>query len=1176
MASMNNNFSGNFPILANGESLHTHQGKLSGSSDLHPNYPTDFDKPVTYNFSVAQGQNPPRSRPNQNENNPGIPLSNGHATNAQNWSPAQLLNPRSINQNPRPSPSLSPHPRPRISPAASASQPLFQFDTPGGSYTPSPPSNPNYNVNSNSNGQNGFASYANPSGQMPGMGSFVDRMHNITDRDMVPQKRRRVEDLAGEGSRAQFNGSSSGGAYGQYVKNRRVEGSKDGCTKQVLDLSLVDDDDVVVVGNEQDREVCYGRIEGSQLNAHRVPTPKPGAQSLIPENWPQIKIVLRRKEGDKTNNIHALDCTREIIGCVDVNTAIGLAPILDSPKMGVRTAARILTRRKAPDDQPVGSPCSVRYNLDLNLYGPKKHALQIGRHLSHKQLWLRTPLSVEAGIPLHNPHAIERPSRALQPTSSTYSSYASRSQAPVRTTEEIRNDVLGVFDSLPRSENLPEMEPSSLITTELLKHQKQGLYFMINREKERNYEINDKCDLWKLRHGNNGQRIYYNVITGDEERKSPPQVLGGILADMMGLGKTLSILSLVATTLDDSRDWAKQRPSQSEQREQPVLKSGKAAAQPKFEPATLALNCKTTLLVAPLSVISNWEDQIKAHIKPDALKYYIYHGANRIKDVTKLSEYDMVITTYGSVASECNNRNKKKDGKYPLEEMNWFRIVLDEAHMIREQSTLQFKAICRLSAQRRWACTGTPVQNRLEDLGALMNFLRVKPFNGSGFAQHILSPFKICDPEIIPKLRLLVDSITLRRLKDKIDLPKRHDQIARLDFSDEERMVYDIFEKNATDRLKVITSQGESALGGKTFHHILQSILRLRQVCAHGKDLLSPEDLKIMNGLSKDSAIDLDSEEYEDQDGMTPKQAYEMYKLMRDTGTDSCLTCNRKIGSQDVVDSDGESKEEFIGYMTPCFHIICGLCIGAYKTQLEEMAFGGSLVGCPTCHQQISPSMFFSLKQEEVDKEEESRLKTKESAKAGKDLSNYGGPHTKTIALIHDLLASRRESQANPNEPPIKSVVFSGWTTHLDLIQLALQENNIPYTRLDGKMTRIARSMAMEKFRDDPSIVVILVSIAAGGLGLNLTTANKVYVMEPQFNPAAEAQAIDRVHRLGQKREVQTVRFIMNRSFEEKMLQIQDKKQKLASLSMDSQKGRLDKKEASIRRLEELKDLFRK
>ncbi|KAA8573931.1 hypothetical protein EYC84_005476 [Monilinia fructicola] len=1133
MASMNNTFSGKFPIFANGESVHEHQGKLSGCEDLRPAYPANFDKHSTYHHFVTQGQIPPGSRPNQNENNSGISLANDSAGLA---TPTVKISTASI----------------------SSSQPIFQFDTSGGSHTPAPLSNVSpsvsvsvsVNVNLPSDLPNGFASYANGNGQRPSMRGFVDRMHNVTDREMVPQKRRRIETPTGEGSRTQFNGSSSGGAYGQYVKRQAI------------------------LGNEQDREVCYGRIEGATLNAHRVPTPKTGAQTLTPENWPQIKIVLKRKDGDRTNNIHATDGTREIIGCVDINTAIGLAPILDSPRMSVRTAARILARKRTPNDLPAGTPCSARYNLDLNLYGPKKHALQIGRHLSHKQLYLRSPLMVDAGIELHNPHAIEKPSRNLQPTS-TYSSYASRTQTPVRTTEEIRNDVLGVFDSLPRSENLPEMEPSPLITTELLKHQKQGLHFMTNREKERNYEMKDKCDLWKLSYGNNGQKVYYNVITGDQERKNPPQVLGGILADMMGLGKTLSMLSLVATTLDDSKDWAKRRPSQSDTREQPATKSSKAASQPKIESATLALNCKTTLLVAPLSVVSNWEDQIKAHVKPGALKYYIYHGANRVKDVKKLSEYDVVITTYGSVASECNNRNKKKDGKYPLEEMNWFRIILDEAHMIREQSTLQFKAICRLSAQRRWACTGTPVQNRLEDLGALINFLRVKPFDGSGFAQHILSPFKLCDPEIIPKLRLLVDSITLRRLKDKIDLPKRHDQIARLDFSDEERMVYDIFEKNATDRLKVITSQGESALGGKTFHHILQSILRLRQVCAHGKDLLSAEDLKIMNGLSKDSAIDLDSEEYEDHDGMTPKQAYDMFKLMKETGADSCLICNRKIGSQDVVDSDGESKDEVIGYMTPCFHIICGLCIGNYKSQMEEMAFGGSLVGCPTCHQQISPFVF-PLKQEELDREEESRLKTKESAKAGKDLSNYGGPHTKTMALIHDLLESKKESESKPDEPPIKSVVFSGWTTHLDLIQFALQDNNIPYTRLDGKMTRAARSAAMEKFREDQTIVVILVSIAAGGLGLNLTTANKVYVMEPQFNPAAEAQAIDRVHRLGQKREVQTVRFIMNKSFEEKMLQIQDKKQKLASLSMDSQKGKLDKKEASIRRLEELKDLFRK
>ena len=154
-----------------------------------------------------------------------------------------------------------------------------------------------------------------------------------------------------------------------------------------------------------------------------------------------------------------------------------------------------------------------------------------------------------------------------------------------------------------------------------------------------------------------------------------------------------------------------------------------------------------------------------------------------------------------------------------------------------------------------------------------------------------------------------------------------------------------------------------------------------------------------------------------------------------------------------------------------------------------------------------------------------------------------------------------------------RSVVFSGWTTHLDLIQMALDDNNIACVRLDGKMTRVQRAASMEKFREDPSITVMLVSISAGGLGLNLTAASKVYVMEPQFNPAAEAQAIDRVHRLGQSREVTTTRFIMADSFEEKMLELQRKKQNLADLSMN--RSKLDKEEATKRRLEELRSLFK-
>lgn len=122
-------------------------------------------------------------------------------------------------------------------------------------------------------------------------------------------------------------------------------------------------------------------------------------------------------------------------------------------------------------------------------------------------------------------------------------------------------------------------------------------------------------------------------------------------------------------------------------------------------------------------------------------------------------------------------------------------------------------------------------------------------------------------------------------------------------------------------------------------------------------------------------------------------------------------------------------------------------------------------------------------------------------------------------------------------------------------------------------MSRDARDKSMNALKNDPAVRVMLVSIGAGGLGLNLTTANKVFMMEPQFNPAAEAQAVDRVHRLGQDREVTIKRFIMDNSFEEKMQELQKKKKDLANLAMARE--RKSKEQATKQRLEELRSLFR-
>ena len=932
---------------------------------------------------------------------------------------------------------------------------------------------------------------------------------------------------------------------------------------------------MVAIGDPKDEEVCYGMIK-TRLDCTVVPSPKPGASSLFgPNHFPAIKIVLKRTVGERTLKIEAYDHTRETIGMIEQSGAAALAPLLDT-NIQLRTDCRIPPSPKRPGEVP-GQPISRSFNLDIIMYGPIRYAKNVGVHLNRHAFRLGGPYMVQKGIRVHNPHVTEY--RPPPPKSYPTDSNGSYTPTVIRTNEEMRADVIGVFDSLTRNEDIPEKEPPSCVLTPLLKHQKQGLYFMSMREQSRENQRQNGAmrSFWQDRVGPQGQKLFFNVITGQTQRQPPPETRGGILADMMGLGKTLSILSLVAGTKDEALAYS-QLPVESRPNVDPrqLQQPNGLPSQPSLDMTPPKLNAKTTLLVCPLSTVTNWEEQIKQHIHPDTISFHIYHGSTRIKDPQKLANYDLVITTYGSVSNELSSRRKGKDGIFPLEEVSWFRIVLDEAHMIREPSTLQFKAICRLHTQRRWAVTGTPVQNRLDDLGALLSFLRLHPFHDRGkFHRHIVEPFKVCDPEIVPKMRILVDTITLRRLKDKIDLPPREDLVVKLNFNEEERGIYDMFAKNAQDRVKVLAGSNESrALGGNTYIHILKAILRLRLLCAHGKDLLNEEDLASLQGMSKEMAIDLDSDDEVDQRTLSDQKAHEMFALMQETNNDGCIECSKKLTSSDATSLE-ETQEDVLGYMTPCFHIVCRSCINAYRNRAREVLPLGAIVGpCPSCNDYVRFE-FVELRRRDIDAEHDGQPPSR-SSRAGKmrNFERYDGPHTKTKALIEDLLKSKALSEANPDDAPYKSVVFSGWTSHLDLIELALNQAGINFTRLDGSMSRTARTTAMDRFREDNSVQVILVSIMAGGLGLNLTAGNSVYVMEPQYNPAAEAQAVDRVHRLGQKRPVRTVRYIMKDSFEEKMLELQEKKMKLASLSMDGSK-KLDKAEAARQKLMDLRSLFK-
>jgi len=151
-------------------------------------------------------------------------------------------------------------------------------------------------------------------------------------------------------------------------------------------------------------------------------------------------------------------------------------------------------------------------------------------------------------------------------------------------------------------------------------------------------------------------------------------------------------------------------------------------------------------------------------------------------------------------------------------------------------------------------------------------------------------------------------------------------------------------------------------------------------------------------------------------------------------------------------------------------------------------------------------------------------------------------------------------------------VIFSQWAAFLDLIGEMLDEEKIAYVRIDGSVSRKKRQEVIDGFQNHPDIRVILITLKAGGVGLNLTAANYVILTDPWWAPAAEDQACDRVHRLGQSKPVTIIRLITKGTIEERVLALQDKKRKLIAGVF----GELVQSKAkdSEHRLQDLMELF--
>lgn len=691
----------------------------------------------------------------------------------------------------------------------------------------------------------------------------------------------------------------------------------------------------------------------------------------------------------------------------------------------------------------------AKVTLSVNIYGPVQIYDKIGDFLSRCGDFLQPPLRCDRNVYYLNPQSLF--GRSGHPPKTLELSRGLMSHIETLSEETDPSSVLETQD------NYQETEAPAIIQTSLYSHQKQALTFMLRRETAPS-KADDKDPIWQTVLGKSSSaRIYSDAEASDWNDHGVGRAKGGLLLDSMGLGKSLSIISLIAT------DW----PRSSSQ-----VSGGKA-----------------TILVAPSSLVRTWEGELIKHVRPNTLRWKVYHGPNRFKDIQDTLSCDLVITTYNVLSTEWRDLDRTSK---PLFSTSWHRIVLDEGHEIRTGTTLRAKSVCALHGDFRWVVTGTPIQNRFEDLASLFKFLNAYPDHDLGSLTTLLRGSK-ADPDI---KRVLL-SMCLRRSKAVINLPARIDEIHKVKFDDHEAATYNRTKDGIINYLQTEVLLAENA----TFSNILVRINTLRQMCNLGT--YSPNQAQRFREYTTQQAT-----------------VQQLFDSMTSAGITTCSKCGDDWSTEGDYRNAGTRYEASAQpHLTLCGVLLCSAC-STLATEISDSK--------RTRCQHEPPCQLWSV-QNATDSETPATLSTT-------------GLPVKMRTLKNDILAL-----------PIteKSVIFSFWTSTLDLVGRALDEISLTYTRIDGSVPNRQRQKILQSFNDDQQIRALLISLKRGSSGLTLTAANNVFLMEPQWNPMIEDQALDRVYRIGQTKPVTTVRYIVQGTLEESIRHQQSEKRNLAEQAFD-------------------------
>ncbi|EFQ29730.1 SNF2 family domain-containing protein [Colletotrichum graminicola] len=563
---------------------------------------------------------------------------------------------------------------------------------------------------------------------------------------------------------------------------------------------------------------------------------------------------------------------------------------------------------------------------------------------------------------------------------------------------------------------------------------------------------------------------------------------GGLLGDEMGLGKTIQAVSLIMS------DFPSKKPS---------------------------------LVLVPPVALMQWQSEITAYTD-GTLKTFVYHGSlAKAKNVSlkELKKFDVIMMSYNSLESMYRKQEKgftRKDGIYKerslIHQIEFHRIILDEAHSIKTRTTMTAKACFALKTDFRWCLTGTPLQNRIGEFFSLVRFLQVKPFASyfckqcpcasldwdldddhrcrqchhagmqhvSVFNQELLTPIQKWGnmgegADAFRKLRTMTDRIMLRRLKkdhtDSMELPVKEVYVDRQFFGEVENDFANSIMTNGQRKFDTYVAQGVLL---NNYANIFGLIMQMRQVADH------PDLILRKNG----------------------------------EGGQNTLMCN-------LCD---EVAEDCI--RSRCKHDFCRACARTWLAANDQP-------DCPKCHILLA----IDLEQPEI---EQNEADVKKSSIINRIKMEEWTSSSKIELLVHELHKLRSDNASH------KSIIFSQFSSMLQLIEWRLRRAGITTVMLDGSMNPAQRQASINHFMTKTDCECFLVSLKAGGVALNLTEASRVFIVDPWWNPAAEWQSADRCHRIGQTRPCTITRLCIEDSVESRMVLIQEKKTNMINSTVNA------------------------